>query len=268
LVYATLVSCASEPEEEPFEGDLVGHLFPNPMFSAYDGVHEYAVTPSVPGAVNNKGDRGGDILASSLKWDFDSSFVSLGEFSDLPHSIKLTTKRAGTTVVTLTATHTYGGLFRQRAALTISRANVEEWNVGDKVYREGALTSTADLDAGLPDIECAGLEKLRSSTVACVDCHSSSDQNDTYAECTPVQTAGHSNSQLIDLIVAGKQPPGGTFNSCLGAEPNPDAIYHSFHRFDLSDEEKRGIVWKLRSLPPKYRRESSGRMSSAAVDGQ
>lgn len=68
---------------------------------------------------------------------------------------------------------------------------------------------------------------------------------------TPTQIAGYSDEQLLQVITQGEKL--GTFSSDLLQRQMPDCVYRAIHSYELSDEEKRGIVWKLRSLPPRAR---------------
>jgi hypothetical protein len=248
LLLAALAGCTAELEPEYFDGDRVGHVSFSPMFSAYDGVHEYVVTPSVPDAVDGPPFNGSPILASSIKWEIDDAFVSRGEFPDLPHAIKLTTKRAGTTTVTLLARHLSGPVFRQRGALTISRGTPEEWETGEARFKDGPRVSLPEAFVELDGGPCGLSEELSDpSNAACTSCH---DHSNDSVEIGPSQSAGYSDSNLIEIISAGAKPAGGTFNSkYLRQLRMPDCVYRAFHRYDLSDDEKRGIVLKLRSLP-------------------
>lgn len=252
LVLAAAISCAAESEPEYFDGDRVGHLAFSPMFSAYDGVHEYAVTPSVPGAEDDPAE-GNPVLASSIRWEVDSAFVSRSDFPDLPNAIKLTTKKPGKTTVTMIARHLVGPTFRQQAALTILRASAVEWEIGNERYVRGPVVPFPD-ELVEPDAETCELSDSLSATTqaACVSCHADAERSGSSVDVTPTQIAGYSDSDLLEIITAAAKPAGGTYNSaCLSKSRDPDREFQALHRFDLNDEEKQGIVVKLRSLTPR-----------------
>ena len=85
-------------------------------------------------------------------------------------------------------------------------------------------------------------------------------------EHTPTQTAGYSNEQLVNIFTTGAKPAGGTFNSpFLRSAPMPDCIYAAFHTWEMTDDEKKGIIWKLRSIAPKVQEEIDfGRLAMQA----
>jgi hypothetical protein len=241
LLSVLLVGCASNVDEEvaisPF-----GFISFDPMFSAFDGTHDYAVTPSIPSA-----DASTDkdpLLASSIKWELDGAFVKREEFPDLPAAIKLTTKKAGQTTVGVTMKTLSGTALRSKAWLTISQAKASEWDAGDARYNNEEMKLEK-----LPMTTC-GLVLPMDPPRSCSSCHTP--LSGIAFEHTPTQTAGYSDDQLVKIFTGGAKPAGGTFNSpFLRAAPMPDCIYNEFHTWEMSDEEKKGVVWKLRSLSPR-----------------
>lgn len=264
LSAATLVGCSSSADEP------TGQLRPNlisfsPMYSAFDGTHEYAVTPSVPSAAENSMDSD-PVMAATIKWEIDGAFLKRDEFPELTAASKLTTKKAGKTVVKVTA-KTLGGLdVRGEAPLTISEASQAEWDAGEARYNNGmmipwmrpAMAAQGEGICGLPiSIELP-------TSAACGNCHNS--MNAISVEHTPTQTAGYSNEDLVNIFTTGAKPAGGTFNSpFLRMAPMPDCIYSEFHTWEMTDDEKKGIVWKLRSITPRVQAEIDfGRLAQMA----
>lgn len=216
----------------------------SPMFSAFDGVHEYAVTPSVPSAAPSE--DADPVLASSIKWVLDDAYVKRDDFPDLPAAIKLTTKKAGTTTVGVTAKTRSGQALRATARLIISRATSAEWEAGEARYNSDEFDIAPKMFASCGLV--LPIELPRAS--ACSNCHDAMSSVGT--EHTPTQTAFYSNDELIAISTKGAKPAGGTFVSpFLRAAPMPDCIYKAFHTWQMSEEEEKGIVWKLRSIPPK-----------------
>ena len=255
LCAATLVGCSSSDDE----GD-VGMLRPklisfSPMYSAFDGTHEYAVTPSVPSAAENSQDSD-PVMASTIKWQIDNAYLKQDEFPELTAATKLTTKKAGKTMVKVTA-KTLGGLqVRGEAELTISEASQAEWDAGEARYNNGMMiTWMRPMMAAAGEGVC-GLPIVIDlpTTSACGNCHNP--MNAISVEHTPTQTAGYSNEDLVNIFTTGAKPAGGTFNSpFLRAAPMPDCIYKEFHTWEMTEDEKKGIVWKLRSIPPRVQEE-------------
>jgi hypothetical protein len=238
------------------------------MYSAFDdGTHEYAVTPSVPSAKENSTDSD-PVMASTIKWEVDGAFLKRDEFPELSASVKLTTKKVGETKVTVTAKTLGGTQVRGEAKLTISPAKAAEWEAGEARYNNGmmipwmrpAMAAAGEGTCGLP----VTIELPASS--ACGNCHNSATSMGISVEHTPTQTAGYSNEDLINIFTTGAKPAGGTFNSpFLRAAPMPDCIYAAFHTWEMTDDEKKGIIWKLRSIAPKVQAEIDiGRLAAQA----
>jgi hypothetical protein len=264
LLCAALAGCSSSGDEDP------GVNRPNlisfsPMYSAFDGTHEYAVTPSVPSAAEGSKDSD-PVMASTIKWDVDGAFLKRDEFPELTAAVKLTTKKAGSTTVKVTAKTLAGVQIRGEAKLTISPAQQNEWDAGEARYNNGmmitwmrpVMAASGEGTCGLP----VTIELPKSS--ACGNCHAATSM--ITIEHTPTQTAGYSNEDLINIFTTGAKPAGGTFNSpFLRSAPMPDCIYAAFHTWEMTDDEKKGIIWKLRSIPPKVQEEIDfGRLAAQA----
>lgn len=265
---ATLVGCSSSDDEPA--GMLLPKLISfSPMYSAFDGTHEYAVTPSIPSAAENAMVPD-PVMANTIKWQVDGAFVKQDEFPELTAAVKLTTKKTGMTVVKVTAKTLSGAEVRGEAPLTISEAKQAEWDAGEARYNNGmmiqfmrpAMAADGEGVCGLP----ITFELPTSS--ACGNCHNP--MNAISVEHTPTQTAGYSNENLVDIFTTGAKPPGGTFNSpFLRMAPMPDCIYSEFHTWEMTDDEKKGIIWKLRSITPRVQQEIDfGRLAAMARAAQ
>lgn len=219
------------------------------MYSAFDGTRDYAVTPSVPSAGPFSHDAD-PVLASSIKWELDGAFVKREDFPELPAAIKLITKKAGATTIAVTAKTLEGHAFRSETKLFISRANPSELEAGEHRYDHGGLRAAKRPEGG---VMCCGVCPLLielPKNSACGNCHNAASM--VAFETTPTQVAGYSDQDLIEIFTQGAKPAGGVFTSSfLRAAPMPDCLYKDFHTWEMTGEEKRGIVWKLRSLTPK-----------------
>lgn len=244
-----LAGCASGVDEGATVDSVSNLISFSPMYSAFDGVHEYALTPNVPSAAWSEDED--PVLASSIAWQLDSAFVKRDEFPDLPAAIKLTTKKPGATTVAITAKTLSGRAVRSETRLIISRANQSEREAGEARYDNGEITPSQRPTVFADDLQCpggpGGLDIPRAS--ACGNCHS---VTSTIAfEPTPTQTAGYSNEDLIKIFTEGERPTDRPFKgSFLRQVPMPLCIYKEFHTWNMSDDEKNGIIWKLRSIPP------------------
>jgi hypothetical protein len=254
LCAATIVGCSSSDEGPtvPIRPNLISF---SPMYSAFDGTHEYAVTPSVPSAAEGSMDSD-PVMAATIKWEVDGAFVKRDEFTELASAVKLTTKKAGKTTVAVTAKTLAGITVRGEAPLDISEAKQAEWEAGEARYNNGMMiTSWRPAMAAQGEGIC-GLPVMIDlpATSACGNCHNP--MNAISVEHTPTQTAGYSNDELVSIFTTGAKPAGVTFNSpLLRNAPMPDCIYKEFHTWEMTDDEKRGIVWKLRSIPPRVQQE-------------
>jgi len=243
------LGCASEVETAAECGvRLIRHSL---MYTAFDGVHAYSVTPDVPSAVDNSQDSD-PLVAQTLRWQFDPAFFTASAFPEIGGAIKLTTKKAGETEIRMYGTTTSGVTMRDTAKVIIAQAEPNVWSMGDARYQEGVTASWGNFaptqqgwgTCGLP----YAIEIPRAA--ACVSCHDNSDQ--LSAEYTPTQTAGYSDADLLNIVLTGSKPPGGTFISPhLSAMPMPDCIFAEFHAFEMTELEQRGLIARLRSVPPR-----------------
>lgn len=255
LQYAVLAGCASSVDDIDFTGPRPNLIQFSPMFSAFDGTHSYAVTPSVPYVANSMASD--PVMASSIQWEVDTAFVEREEFPELTAAIKLTTKKAGVTAVIVRAKSLSGKSISSRAKLAISQAHPEEWAAGERRYNTGeTITWAFTAPAADGDSPCEPPHNVElPQTSACGNCH-----NATSAilpnEYTPTQTAGYSNEDLINIFANGAKPARETYSSAfLRKASTPDCIHKTFHTWQMTEEEKNGLIWHLRAIPPKAENE-------------
>jgi len=225
-----------------------------PMYSAFGGSHSYAVAPYVPAADPRSRDTD-PILASTIEWYVDEQFVSQKAFPEIPGATKLTTRRAGTTRVSVAAKSASGATIQQTSMLTISKADDDAWAMGDARYSGGPHADLRNTLRGLEELSAdagaAGcdvpvqLHDELPKAAACTSCHAESGDDNS-----PVLTAGYSNDQLIAILTQGMKPAGYPFNSdTLRALPRPDCIFAQLHDWLIDEDVKFGLILKLRSFP-------------------
>lgn len=90
-------------------------------------------------------------------------------------------------------------------------------------------------DGGAPGIN---------KTAACTNCHNSGGGGSD-VEHTPMQTGGYSDDDLINIFANGKKPAG------VEQRLMPADRWSKIHPWEMSAEEKKGIIVYLRSLTPK-----------------
>jgi hypothetical protein len=250
---AALTACSPDHEDEtPLELENLEIQF-SPMYSAYDGVHDYRLAPSIPSLDANS--HGMDpVDPSSVRWIVDESFVKPEHLDALPAGLLLTTKQAGTTMVSATALAQSGKHMRGNATLTISRADPKQWERGSERYEHYGPIFIDTIGPRAPESEgVCGLSPELSERLpkepSCIACHNP--DSELSQAPTPTQTGGYRDDQLIDLFTRGVKPAGSTYNSpFLRMAEMPDCLYEAFHTWDIDDETKHGILWKLRSLAP------------------
>ena len=261
LLCAAVAGCGGSDEPATPPGKLLPLIQFNPsMYSAFGGAQSYSVTPYVPTADPASKDVD-PVMASTIKWTVDGAFAKQDPFADLPGGIKLTTKKTGSTLVTLTATTASGTKVRAETKLNIAAANDDDWQKGDMRYSGGANIDFAAMFrgaggmmpaagggvCGLPFNITAALPK----DASCTNCHNTAG-NAIAVEHTPTQTAGYSDEQLVSIFTQGQKPAGYAFNSpFLKMLPQPDCVYAMFHTWQIDEETKHGIILKLRSIEPK-----------------
>jgi hypothetical protein len=263
LLCAAIAGCGGSDDDNKPTGTLLPLIQFTPMYSAFGGSQTYSLTPYVPSADPASKDTD-PVMAATIKWTVDGGFAKQEPFADLPGGIKLTTKKTGSTTVSLTATTAAGNKVRAESKLNISAANDEDWQKGDMRYSGGtaidfaamfgrgamggmAMAPSGPGVCGLPFNINAALPK----DASCTNCHNTG-ASAIAVEHTPTQTAGYSDEQLIAIFTQGQKPAGYQFNSVfLKMLPQPDCIYAMFHTWQIDDDTKKGIVLKLRSIEPK-----------------
>lgn len=221
------------------------------LYSAYDGVHDYTVSPWVPLADPATDASREPIVASSLAWHVDEQYVQdMGAVSDLPGGRLLRTRRAGSTLLQVTGSTRAGVRIRGQAALIIAQADAAAWELGNARYDQGPDLSTSMLAACQPD----AATRFAGKNAACTTCHDASPEAMTIAKApTPTQTTRYTDNQLRLIFSQATKPAGDKFVSTymLGLTPaTADCLYRSFHTWQLTEEVQKGLVWKLRSLAP------------------
>jgi hypothetical protein len=227
----------------------------NPIYSGYDGVHNYQVPVFVVG-----------VDPASVTWgSSDPSYVSLQPYVS---GIMITTKKAGDVTIVATMGSKCGS-----APLHITAFTPDDWNTGSMRYNNGNPLNL-DLDAaGLADVTIpdSGLEGFDASGIdacayampnpfenppaACTNCHGDMSNGKIFGmtlfsdvQHTPEQTGGFSDDDLINVFVNGTVPPGGYFEGNIV----PYCDWHTFHTWrDISTPaEQKGMLAYLRSLTP------------------
>lgn len=193
----------------------------DPMYSAYDGVHEFQLPVIVE-----------DVSGATFRAS-DPSMVTIEQTAD---GATLTMRKAGKVTIIASTPDGQTG----RATLTISAATPEAWQSGSERYNNGM-----GLDGGVR-LGPGGGNLTGNTELACTTCHGVTAQTFGDVEHTPQQTGGYSDDQLIKIFTMAQKPAG------IGQHTNVSlSSWQSFHKWSATDAQKRGLVVYLRSLAPK-----------------
>jgi hypothetical protein len=189
-------------------------------YSAYDGQNTYKVPAIALG------------VTGTVKWTasdesmvyLDPDAVQFGDAGTPPgRGVMITTRKAGTVTITASAGSACGS-----SQLTIAQATPEERQIGSDRYNNGVPIT---FDGG--------------RTPACSNCHGAT-SNTMFLDVqhTPQQTGGYSDEDLVNIFTKGQKPPGG------GCRVISCGVWASFHQWQATEQEMKGIVYYLRSLEP------------------
>jgi hypothetical protein len=200
------------------------------MYSAYDGVHTFAVPARVDGATVELADWTA-IPADAVTFDEDPE----------GGGVMITVQRAVPEIVIAVSSGAIGGT----APLFITEATPEDWARGEARYNNG-------VDYDLPMLNFADLinpdwvPPEPPDNLACNNCHTTGAK---YFEIqhTPTQAARISDEDLITILSTGMKPTGIEFRVL---PPMLEHLYVGFHTWEASEEEMLGLIVYMRSLTP------------------
>ena len=237
-------------------------MYPSPGYSAFGGSHTYVLTPIMSSASDYPE------IAATLVWGVDEKLVRMEPFDELPAAVKLTMRQAGVTEISVKG-GSLGHRFGTRARLTITEASDEAWERGDARFHSGPQSSPEHLrkliedmgfeancwttEKGCSESNCAALKgaaSLLPKDAACSSCHDES-RSDDALRLTSLRLSGFSDDDLIEIFSEGTLPAVGVYNSeILKNRACGDSLFRNFHAWSMEEEDKLGLVLKLRSLPP------------------
>jgi hypothetical protein len=196
----------------------------SPMFSAYDGVHRFQVPAIVVG-----------IDPTIVQWTSSDTSVATVESDMVVGGTMVTVQGAGTATIVAQAGNLCGA-----SLLTVDSATPDEWQQGSDRYNNGITYSRQHGDMGLPD-------GSSNEDPACTNCHGPTAMNRFVDVAhTPEQIGGFSDQVLGGIMQMGDVPDGGYFDPTIV----PYRVWQSFHHWQLTDEDVKGVIVYLRSLTP------------------
>jgi hypothetical protein len=231
----------------------------NPVYSGFDGVHNYQVPVFVEG-----------VDPATVTWG--SSDPTMVAFQPYVRGIMITTRKAGD--VTIIARLTSGSKCGS-APLHISQYAPSDWDTGNMRYNNSnPLNFSADAagitipsGATLPDggfdasAACTDptlqnlMNPFESPPAACTNCHGMGSNGQLFGmtvfsdvEHTPEQTGGFSDNELTNVFVNATIPDGGYFNQQI----TPYCLWHKWHTWrDINTAAAQtGMMSYLRALTP------------------
>lgn len=222
----------------------------NPMYSSFDGTHTFQVPAVVDG-----------VTASKVKWGIsDDAIGSIAKDSE-SGGIMITVKKAGTATIVASAGDLCGS-----AKLTVTAATADDWQNGSDRYNDG-ITLGPPPGSGGGDGGGGGHgdggRGAPNKELACTNCHGPT-ANSAFKDVahTPEQTGGFSDTELENIFRNGEVPDGGYFDTDIV----PYKQWQQFHKWDMTDEEAKGIIVYLRALTPESQ-EGSANFGGRFRDG-
>jgi hypothetical protein len=208
-----------------------------PMYSAYDGMHTFQVPAHV------------DMATVELKdWQaIPSDAVTFDPDPDVDGGVLITINK-GVEEITIAAR---SGMIGGTALLKVTVGTPDDWEKGKARYANGVDFEFPDVDFSQAVLDPNWMPPPPPPNLACNNCHSTGAK---YFEIqhTPTQCARFSDEDLITIFTTGMKPPGVGFRvlpKMLG-DMTAEEVYSSFHKWDASDDEKKGLIIYLRSLTP------------------
>jgi hypothetical protein len=204
----------------------------SPMYSAFDGVHRF----QVPATVNG-------IDPAAITWSIsDSSLASLQANTD---GVMITVQKAGAANIIASAGSLCGS-----APITVTASTPDHWMVGSARYTSGEVL-TIGMPAGPP-----GQGQMQTREAACTSCHGDTATSGPFKTVshTPMQTAGFSDAELIQIFTMGVLPEDAYFDDTIV----PRQQWSQFHRWTMTAEQATAMVTYLRSLTPESQKGQRG----------
>lgn len=224
------------------DNDSIEILF-SPMYSAYDGVNRFKV-PAVVDGIN----------PTALSWSAsDPSMVDL-QPDPATGGVMITVQKAGKVDIIAHA----GGLCG-KSVLTITQATADDYKVGSARYTDGIVLR------GLPPRGTGGPDAGNAREAACTNCHGDTATAGPFRTVahSPQQTGGFSDQELIDIFTKGIVPANGYFDETIVDYD----FWQTFHKWEMSPEQAKGMVVYLRSLTPVAQKGMRGDFGGRRGDG-
>jgi hypothetical protein len=233
-------SCGQSDSSKPgtCTGNALQVVF-SPMYTGFDTAHSFQIPAVVSGAKPTDVTwNASDMSKVSLAPDPNTGGIMITVNDSAPGMA------TGGPSVEVTITAQANGQCGS-SILTITPAREDDdWHDGAVRYNNGIDLRPAQADAGAVD-----------TMAACTNCHGQTATSGPFKDVshTPEQIGGFSDSDLDQIIRNGTIPTGGYFDPAIVSMDK----WHSFHRWQMTDEELRGLIVYLRGLAPMPQRGSA-----------
>jgi hypothetical protein len=207
----------------------------SPMYSAFDGVHHFQI-PAVVSGIN----------PDAVTWSAsDPSMVDIA-VDDTTGGAMITAQKAGEVSIIATA-----GMLCGASKLTITAATTDDWEAGSARYNDGVVINRpprGGFDGGGNSDASDASDAASPREAACTNCHGDNATLLQYktVQHTPEQAGGFSDAELKNIFMNGMVPMGGYFDTMIVSY----ATWQTFHKWQMTDDEAKGIIVYLRSLTP------------------
>jgi len=196
-----------------------------PLYSAFVEGHEATLPVTVKGVKGAK---------------FSSSDTSVAIVTDTADGATITIKKDGSTTITAKTDDDSGS-----AKLTVTKFTEAQWTLGEARYSKAELAIVPAPGEAVSLLALANPAAKRDAAGACNTCHTAQAKT-LKIENTPTQIAGYSDQDLITIFTKGMKPPAAEMKSRI-----PPIAWGMFHAWEVTEEEKAGLIAYLRTQPPK-----------------
>jgi hypothetical protein len=206
----------------------------SPMYTYWDGMHTFQI-PAVA--------QGQGFQPTDVNWNVsDPNKVSIAP-DPMTGGIMITVANQvpglalGGAATHVTVSAVVGGATAS-SDLTITPAvEADDWHDGALRYSNGIDARPINPDMGAVD-----------TMAACTNCHGPTGTSGPFNDVshTPEQIGGFSDADLDMIIRQGTVPAGGYFDTSIVSMDK----WHSFHQWQMTDEELKGLLVYLRGLSP------------------
>jgi hypothetical protein len=200
----------------------------SPMYSAFVEGHE----AQVPVLLKDTSLRG-----KGAK--FSSSDTSVATVVDNDKGGLITIKKEGTTTISVSLNGESGA-----SKLTVTKFTEAQWTAGRDRFSKSELALTSPTGGPISALLLTN-PMNRNANGACNTCHTAQAKA-LKIENTPTQIAGYSDQELITVFTMGKKPEGAVQRTMV-----PEFAWGRFHSWQVTEEEKQGLIAYLRTQPPK-----------------